>query len=103
MLIRQNGKSTARIKMKRIKIFLRKYKDYSYLFSAFLLEPESAESQAELLEATVEINEVNFVEDIVAPDSSVHTEETESAESLFAAFSDMDIGDNRERTQDRNS
>jgi hypothetical protein len=91
--------------MRRIKIFIKRHKRYSYLFSAFLGEPESAESQAELLEAAVEINEVNFIEDIIAPDSSVSTENTaipgESVESLYAAFSDLDMQENGEDRDNR--
>ena len=87
--------------MKRIKIFLKKYNNNSYLFSAFLIKPDSAESHAEFLEAAIEINEVNFVEDIIAPDYSVHTEDPESAESLSAAFSNLDIRKNREMPQER--
>ena len=81
--------------MRKLRIFLKRYAKYSYLFSAFLGEPESAESQTELLEAAVQINEVNFIEDIIAPDSSVSAEDTavpgESIESLYAAFSDLDM------------
>ncbi|CBY18797.1 unnamed protein product [Oikopleura dioica] len=64
---------------------------------AFLHEPDSAESQAELLEAAVEINEVNFVKNIVAPDSSIAetsaTSPESSVESLFKAFSDLDVAE----------
>ena len=57
--------------MKRVKIFVKKKEKYSYIFSAFLQEPDSIESQTDQLEAAVEINEVNFVKNIVAPDSSI--------------------------------
>ena len=90
--------------MKIIKVFWKRHELYSDIFSAFLQEPESPESQAELLEAAVQINEVNFVEDIIAPDSSVYVGEEHpgSVDSLYAAFSDLDIQEQREPLENRN-